>query len=158
MEMAIAYSYLKVGMAALSIGYIFQDLLSRFVIVCPSKLHVKLNHFVLARDKYTPSSLDMDDFDSGKLAVGLEGQLQVSIYKQLVETFGIECVSHIVHLNFDGGSAAAGRRRVDVAKDTSCTEDDLTRACKLHNGDFLADSPEHLGRNAKLGLGVVAEN
>jgi len=33
MDMATAYSYLKVGMASLFIRYIFQDPLSQFVIV-----------------------------------------------------------------------------------------------------------------------------
>ena len=100
----------------------------------------------------------MHGLDSGELAVCLEGQLQIAVNKQLVEALCVECVSHIIHLKLDGGSAAAGRRRVDVAKDASCTEYDLARACKFHNGDFLAYSPQTLGRNAKLGLGVVSEN
>ena len=111
-----------------------------------------------ARDKYAPSSSDVYDLNSGELAVGLEGQLQVSIYKQLVETFGVACVGHIVHLKLDRGSAAAGRRRVDVAKDTTCTKNNGAWALELHNGNLLADTPEHLHRNADIRLRVRAQD
>ena len=73
MDMAIATEHQKAGIAPLFICYVLQDLLSQSVIVWLSKLHVKISHFVLILDKYTPSSLDVYDFDSGKLAICLEG-------------------------------------------------------------------------------------
>jgi len=102
--------------------------------------------------------LDVDDLDSGELTVGLEGQLQVSIYEQLVETFSVACVSHIVHLNLDRSSAAAGRWRVDVAKDTTCAKNNGAGALELHNGNLLAFAPEHLHRNSDIGLRVRAQD
>ena len=100
----------------------------------------------------------MYDLDTGEVAIGLEGQLQVTVYKQLVEALSVTCVSYIVHLNLDRSSAAAGRWRVNVAKDTTRSEDDGVGALELHNGNLLALAPEHLHRNADIGLGVRAQN
>jgi hypothetical protein len=102
--------------------------------------------------------LDVYDLDSGELAIGLERQLQIAIYKQLVETLCITCVGYIVQLNLNGGSAPAGGRSVDVTKDTTCSEDNGAGALELHNGNLLALAPEHLHRNAYIGLRVSAQD
>jgi len=100
----------------------------------------------------------MYDLDSSELAVCLEGQFQITVYKQLVEALGVACISYIIQLNLDRSSAAAGRRSISVAKDTTCAEDDGAGALELHNSNLLADTPEHLHRDSDIGLRVCAQD
>ena len=97
---------------------------------------------------------DMDDLNPCELAVGLEWQLQVAVDEQLVEALYVAGVGYIVHLKLDGCSAAASGWRIDVAKYSPRAKYDCARSVELHNGDFLADPPEHLHSDTAVGLRV----
>ena len=63
----------------------------------------------------------------------------------------------LVHLKLDGSSTTPGWGSVDIAQNTPCPKNDFLRTAEFHDGDFLADTPEHLRRDANLGLRVAAE-
>ena len=86
----------------------------------------------------------MFDLDTGKLAVGFECYLVVTVNEELVESLRVACVGDAVQFDFDRGTAAAGWRGVEITQDTSGAEDYFFRSVKLHYGYLLAYAPEHL--------------
>ena len=100
----------------------------------------------------------MDHLNARELAIGLELLLQVAVDEQLMETFGIARVSNVIQLNLHRRSAAARRRRINVAKDPSCAKDYALRTREFHHGDLLPNPPEHLWRNTDVGFRVTAQD